>query len=130
MTALLTSPLDVVRTRLQSDFYQPQLTASRTLPNSPTPRSLPLLHSSLLHFRETFQILFSIYRVEGWRTLFKGLGPNLAGIVPSSAIKFYIYSNSKRIISQEMYGGRETASVHLLAAATAGMITSTATNPI
>jgi solute carrier family 25 protein 33/36 len=29
-----------------------------------------------------------------------------------------------------MYGGHETASVHLLAAATAGVVTSTATNPI
>jgi solute carrier family 25, member 33/36 len=34
------------------------------------------------------------------------------------------------MISQEMFGGRETALVYLLAAATAGVATSTATNPI
>ncbi|KAG4439621.1 hypothetical protein IFR05_004916 [Cadophora sp. M221] len=88
----------------------------------------PLYRSSAHHFRETFQILSSIYRIEGWRTLFKGLGPNLAGVVPSSAIKFYTYSNTKRVLSQNI--GQETALVHLLAAATAGVATSTVTNPI
>jgi solute carrier family 25 protein 33/36 len=130
MTAAIpTSPLDVVRTRLQSDFYQTHLVTAG-LRNSAAFRPLPFLSSSILHFRETFQLLSSIYRVEGWRTLFKGLGPNLVGVVPSSAIKFYAYSNSKRVISQELFGGQETALVHLLAAATAGVATSTATNPI
>jgi solute carrier family 25 protein 33/36 len=34
------------------------------------------------------------------------------------------------MISEEVFGGRETALVHLLAAATAGVATSTATNQI
>lgn len=127
--ALLTSPLDVVRTRLQSDFYRPQL-ITPSFRDSPASRPLPFLRSSVLHFRETFQLLSSIYRVEGSRTLFKGLGLNLIGIVPSSAIKFYTYSNSKRVISQELFGNQETALVHLLAATMAGVATSTATNPI
>ncbi|KAH8586794.1 mitochondrial carrier domain-containing protein [Bisporella sp. PMI_857] len=127
--ALLTSPLDVIRTRLQSDFYRPQFD-TLSFRTSPAPRPFSLPHSSVLHFRETFQLLTSIYRVEGWRTLFKGLGPNLIGVVPSSAIKFYTYSNSKRIISQELFDGQEAALVHLLAATTAGVATSTVTNPI
>ncbi|PVH81821.1 mitochondrial carrier [Cadophora sp. DSE1049] len=126
--ALLTSPLDVVRTRLQSDFYRPKLNPLPNFRLSKTPSLLLLYRSSVHHFSETFQILFSIYRIEGWRTLFKGLGPNLAGVVPSSAIKFYTYSNTKRLLAEKT--GQETASVHLLAAATAGIATSTATNPI
>jgi solute carrier family 25 protein 33/36 len=34
------------------------------------------------------------------------------------------------MISQQLFGGQDTALVHLLAAATAGIVISTATNPI
>ena len=128
--ATLTSPLDVLKTRLQSDFYQAQIAASRVARRIPPPSSLSLPRSALLHFSETFQILFSIHRVEGWRALFKGLGPNLTGVVPARAINFYTYGNGKRIISQHFNNGQEAAWVHLCAAATAGVVTSTATNPI
>ena len=129
-SATLTAPLDVLKTRLQSDFYQSQIIASRNARGVSPPSSLSLSRSALLHFRETFQILFSIHRVEGWRALFKGLGPNLTGVVPARAINFWAYGNGKRIISQNFNGGHEAAWVHLLAAANAGIITGTATNPI
>ena len=129
-SATLTSPLDVLKTRLQSDFYQAQITANRAARGIPPPSSMSLPRSALLHFRETFQILFSIHRVEGWRALFKGLGPNLTGVVPARAINFYSYGNGKRIISEKLNGGQEAAWVHLCAAASAGIITGTATNPI
>lgn len=128
--ATLTSPLDVLKTRLQSDYYQAQLAATRVARHTPPLSTLSLPRSALLHFRETFQILFSIHRVEGWRALFKGLGPNLVGVVPARAINFYTYGNGKRIISQYLNNGQEAAWVHLCAAATAGIVTSTATNPI
>ena len=129
-SATLTSPLDVLKTRLQSDFYQSQIITSRKLRGVPPPSALSLPRSALLHFRETFQILFSIHRVEGWRALFKGLGPNLIGVVPARAINFYTYGNGKRILSQLFNHGQEAAWVHLCAAATAGIVTGTATNPI
>ncbi|KAH0536377.1 hypothetical protein FGG08_006751 [Glutinoglossum americanum] len=128
--AFLTSPLDVLKTRLQSDFYKAQLASARTVRNLPPVSSLSLPRQSLIHFQETFQILFSIHRVEGWRALFKGLGPNLTGVVPARAINFYTYGNGKRIISTYFNNGQESAWVHLCAAATAGIVTSTATNPI
>lgn len=129
-SAVLTSPLDVLKTRLQSDFYQSQIAASRSARGTPPLATLSISRSTLTHFRETFQILFSIHRLEGWRALFKGLGPNLIGVVPARAINFYAYGNGKRIISQQLNDGNETAWVHLCAAASAGIITGTATNPI
>ncbi|KZF20485.1 mitochondrial carrier [Xylona heveae TC161] len=128
--AVLTSPLDVLKTRLQSDFYQSQLAATRAARKIPPPSALSLPRSAALHFQETFQILFSIHRIEGWRALFKGLGPNLTGVVPARAINFYTYGNGKRVISDYFNHGQEAAWVHLCAAATAGIVTSTATNPI
>lgn len=128
--AALTSPLDVLKTRLQSDFYKSQLAASRAARGVPPLAELSFLRTSLLHVRETFQILAAIPRAEGWRALFKGLGPNLVGVVPARAINFFAYGNGKRIISQQFNDGKEASWVHLLAAAQAGIITGTATNPI
>jgi solute carrier family 25, member 33/36 len=124
--AIATAPFDVLKTRLQSDLYRTQFRHTSPLQRS----SHSSLRSSLLHCHETFQSLFSIGRTEGWRALCRGLGPTLTGFVPASAIKFYVYGNSKRIISDKMNGGEETAWVHLLAAVSAGVVTSTATNPI
>lgn len=128
--ATLTSPFDVLRTRLQSDYYQQQLAASRASRGIPPPSSLPFGRASLLHIRETFQILFAIPRVEGWRALFKGLGPNLIGVVPARSINFYCYGNGKKLISRTFNDGAESTWVHLTAGAAAGIITGTATNPI
>lgn len=124
--AVATASFDVLKTRLQSDLYRTQFRHTSHLHRS----SHSSLRSSLLHCHETFQILFLIGRTEGWRALYKGLGPTLTGFVPASAIKFYVYGNSKRIISNKMNGGQETAWVHLLAAVSAGVVTCTATNPI
>lgn len=128
--AALTSPLDVLRTRLQSDFYQAQILATRHARGIPSPAQMSLPRSSLLHFSETVQMLFAIHRVEGWRALFKGLGPNLAGVVPAKAINFYSYGNGKRLISERFNNGQEAAWVHLCAGVVAGIITGTATNPL
>ena len=129
-SAILTSPLEVIKTRLQSDFYQSQILATRNARGLPPLSALSLPRTAFLHFRETFQILFSIHRLEGWRALFKGLGPNLTGVVPARAINFYSYGNGKRIIRQTFNRGEDAAWVNFLAAANAGIITGTITNPI
>lgn len=53
-STFLTSPLDVVKTRLQSDFYKHQIDLRR-LENGAATGSV--LRQSLRHFKETFQIL-------------------------------------------------------------------------
>lgn len=128
--ATLTSPLDVLKTRLQSTFYQSELAARRTAKGIPPPHQLPFIRAAWLHISETGQILAQIPKVEGWRALFKGLGPNLVGVVPARAINFWAYGNGKRIYANQFFEGRDVAGAHLLAAATAGIITGTATNPI
>ncbi|KAK3695587.1 mitochondrial carrier protein rim2-like protein [Podospora appendiculata] len=124
--ATLTAPLDVLKTRLQSDFYQAQIQASRAVHTAP----MNPLRTIGYHFNETFAILASVFRQEGPRALFKGLGPNLVGVVPARSITFFTYGNSKRAIADGLNGGRDTAWVHLAAGVLAGVVTSTATNPI
>ena len=128
--AALTAPLDVLKTRLQSDFYQAQLAQARLAKGISAHTHLSPIRSGLLHFRETFQILGSVHRLEGWRALFKGLGPNLIGVVPARSINFFVVGNGKRIIADYGNNGEESAWVVLCAAALAGIVTSTATNPI
>ncbi|RIA90225.1 mitochondrial pyrimidine nucleotide transporter [Glomus cerebriforme] len=119
--ATVTSPLDVVKTRLQSTYY---LQRMRVMPNSGG-TAIPILG----HFIQTGKILSNVYHNEGWKALFKGLGPNLVGVVPSRSINFFTYGNGKRILT-ELNGGQETSLIHLTAAFIAGITTSTATNPI
>ncbi|KAJ5097626.1 Mitochondrial carrier protein RIM2 [Penicillium angulare] len=118
-TAIVTSPLDVLRTRLQSDFYQP---ISRP-GSSATPLPQKTSH-------KTLNIISNIHKAEGWRAFFRGLGPSLAGVVPATAIKFYVYGNCKRIGAQLLGHGEDSIIVHAQAAISAGIATATATNPI
>ncbi|KAM3422323.1 hypothetical protein BST61_g2682 [Cercospora zeina] len=128
--ATLTSPLDVLKTRLQSTFYQGELAARRAAKGVPPPSKMSFLRASWLHISETGAILAAIPKVEGWRALFKGLGPNLVGVVPARAINFWAYGNGKKFYSHQFFEGQDVAGAHLMAAATAGIITGTATNPI
>lgn len=125
--ATLTAPLDVLKTRLQSDFYQAQLRASRA---AHAHAATNPLKAGLFHFTETLQILGAVRKQEGARALFKGLGPNLVGVIPARSINFYTYGNGKRLIADYLNGGHEAAWVQLTAAAVAGIVTGTATNPI
>lgn len=128
--ATVTAPLDVLKTRLQSDFYRSQLQQSRIAKGILPHTHLSPLSSGLLHFRETFQILASIHKVEGARALFKGLGPTLLGVVPARSINFFVVGNGKRIIADNFNGGEESDWVVLSAACLGGVTTGTITNPI
>jgi solute carrier family 25 protein 33/36 len=144
----MTSPFDVVKTRLQSDLFRHKHAAVGVMGNSSTvvmgaPRTTGLLYN----FVETggiiryvlqscmFHVLFSfflrdIYREESLRALFKGLGPTLVGVVPARSINFFTYGNGKRLIADKFNDGQENSWVHLSAASLAGIATGTATNPI
>ncbi|QEL58351.1 hypothetical protein SBP28_000365 [Candidozyma auris] len=99
--AIATCPLDVVKTRLQSD-----------------------------HFAETCGVIGQIYRNEGPRALFRGLGPNLVGVIPARSINFFTYGATKDIVSKRFNNGEEATWIHLVSGINAGFVTSTATNPI
>ncbi len=124
--ATLTAPLDVLKTRLQSDFYQAQLQANRAAHTAP----MNPIRAAGYHFNETFKILTSVYRQEGPRALFKGLGPNLIGVIPARSINFFVYGNCKPLIADNFNEGKDTPWVHLTTGILAGVTTSTATNPI
>ncbi|CAL1714026.1 unnamed protein product [Somion occarium] len=127
--AIVTSPFDVVKTRLQSDLFREKHAGVHIAGNgSVVIRQRP--SNILYHFVETGHILRDIYREESPRALFKGLGPTLVGVIPARSINFFAYGNGKQIIANRFNNGRENSWVHLTAAACAGIVTGTATNPI
>ncbi|CAG2106696.1 unnamed protein product [Medioppia subpectinata] len=109
--AIITCPLEVVKTRLQSSvacfggsqtatqYLSPTLTA--TASTASAKQSIPL-----------WRCIRHIVDTEGPKALFKGLGPNLIGVAPSS------------------FATADTPLVHMVAAASAGFVSCTATNPI
>lgn len=129
--AVVTCPFDLVKTRLQSDVYQ-NIYKSKAIYKSGTPaqRVINYMVQGGVHFKETFGILGSVYKREGFTSLFKGLGPNLVGVIPARSINFFTYGTTKDIYSKYFNNGQEAAWIHLMAGATAGWATSTATNPI
>jgi solute carrier family 25 protein 33/36 len=46
------------------------------------------------------------------------------------SINFFAYGNGKKIYARALNDGKESAAIHLISAATAGVLTATATNPI
>ncbi|KJK75172.1 hypothetical protein H634G_09518 [Metarhizium anisopliae BRIP 53293] len=116
VSTTVTFPLDVVKTRLQSDLYHQPIGRGRI--------------STQAQGLGTAQLLKNIYRREGWRTLFRGLAPNLWSFVPETAIGFYAYGNTKHILAEIFNHGHESPVIHMCAAALSGIATETCTNPL
>ncbi|KFD56791.1 hypothetical protein M513_02468 [Trichuris suis] len=138
VSATVTSPLDVVKTRLQSS-------QSRSIHNQASgrgrnaklrlgPLRFAVLNSSKFQNRRFFpnflvlSQLREITRCEGISALWKGLLPTLVGIVPSRAIYFCAYSHSKKAFENVFDAG--TTPVHVCSAACSGFVTTTLSNPI
>ena len=150
--AIVTSPFDVVKTRLQSSLFKETHLSVNVVANGVNGGVLTMPQGRvglLRHFVETAHIircveqtslaaqdtgtnaiLRDIYRDESPRALFKGLGATLVGVIPARSINFFTYGNGKQVIAQRFNNGVENSYVHLTAAAIAGIVTGTATNPI
>ncbi|XP_026055789.1 solute carrier family 25 member 33-like [Carassius auratus] len=122
--AIMTCPLEVLKTRLQSSgltlrpVFQVQL---GTFNGAGVIRPGPVTPGLL-------QVLRSILEKEGPKSLFRGLGPNLVGVAPSRAIYFAAYSKSK-----EAFNGifvPNSGIVHISSAGFAAFVTNSLMNPI
>lgn len=124
-------------------YQSSSITASETLSRIITPsisqnsssasillrRTAAPFTSVAFHIRGTLNVLNTIYLKEGMGALWKGVGATVVGVMPSRAIYFSTYAKTKHVLIDNN-GGREGPLIHLLAAASAGIATATATNPI
>ncbi|KAI9336108.1 mitochondrial carrier domain-containing protein [Obelidium mucronatum] len=124
--ASVTCPLEVVKTRMQSSLYLAPAS------NIQTASKYPFLHplrSIGDNIKSVIHGLRTIRQQEGIFALWKGLGPNLIGVVPARAIYFSAYNHGKQFYTS-LNGGKENSLVHMASAATAGVCTALGTNPI
>lgn len=130
--AIFTCPFDVVKTRLQSSVYKDLYqNLSKNTNKNLINNNKNAISTASRHFKETCMILHSVYKTEGTKALFKGLGPSLVGVIPARSINFFTYGYSKDLLKNlEYFNGQETSFLHLLSGLSAGIVTSTATNPI
>jgi len=69
-----------------------------------------------------------VYHKEGLAALWKGLGPNLVGVIPARSIYFGVYGKVKHTLAVK-HGG-EVPWIHMASAAVAGAASATFTSPI
>ncbi|KAL6063030.1 Solute carrier family 25 member 32, variant 2 [Balamuthia mandrillaris] len=120
IATITTYPLDLIKTRFQ---VQTKWKNATIMPTSTPPTQANIRYRSLA------QALATVARTEGLAGLYAGFSPNLVGSGASWGLYFFFYNKIKRSLA-----GAErkelSAGMHLLAGAVAGVLVSTATNPI
>lgn len=127
----------------QTDVPLPsQTAASSTSASRSVENKLPKrggVGNGLWQFVDTIYLIRRIGVEEGWRALYKGLGPSLVGIIPARALNFYFYPTTKAYLAKRFPNAptekagqtsEDSPVIHLSAAVVAGIMTATGTNPI
>ncbi|KAJ3026949.1 UNVERIFIED_CONTAM: hypothetical protein HDU68_004737 [Siphonaria sp. JEL0065] len=110
VSAAMVTPLDVVKIRLQNQYYLPGVAPK---------------------YKGTLPTLAKIWREEGLRGLFSGLTPSVYAYLPNQIIWFSIYHEAKRTLANDLGTPPEgTTIVHLLATLSASVACTIAVSPL
>eukprot|EP00056_Hartaetosiga_gracilis_P015668 m.242143 g.242143 ORF g.242143 m.242143 type:complete len:345 (-) comp30239_c0_seq1:39-1073(-) len=112
ISASVTCPLEVVKTRMQSSMYNYSSVRTGSWAISAT-------GSALKH----------TFKTEGVLSLWKGLGPMLLGVIPARSIYFFGYNFMKER-SRVWNNGKDDWRTHLLSAGSAALCSTTIVNPL
>lgn len=69
----------------------------------------------------------NLFVEEGFRGLYRGLGPNLFGVIPARSIYFFTYGTTKKFLADSNLGG---STVSFISGVAAGVAVVTTTQPI
>ncbi|XP_069506717.1 solute carrier family 25 member 36-A-like [Ambystoma mexicanum] len=125
--AIVTCPLEVVKTRLQASPLSLRTICFREV-NLHAVNGGSFSRPARVSATGVLEVLRNILQKEGHRSLFRGLGPTVIGVAPTRAIYFGAYSCAKEICNSHLEP--ETKAVHMLSASFAGFVSITMTNPI
>ncbi|KAK3996679.1 mitochondrial carrier domain-containing protein [Cladorrhinum sp. PSN332] len=114
MSGVVTCPLDVIKTKLQA---QGGLAAAARHTG----------HHRSVRYKGLFGTANIIWKEEGIRGMYRGLGPIIMGYLPTWAVWFTVYNKSKNLLSQ--YHDRPFV-INFWSSIIAGASSTLATNPI
>ncbi|KAG2197702.1 hypothetical protein INT47_007936 [Mucor saturninus] len=109
ISSVVTCPLDVVKTRLQNQGRQ---------------------EVGVVEYKGTVGTLKRIRLEEGFRGLYRGLGPTVVGYLPTWAIYFTVYDYCKIAWAKDLGHPGNDWMLHIASAMTAGMASTSLTNPV
>lgn len=81
-------------------------------------------------YSSIFNALSTIYRIESFRGLYKGVNPNVCGAGSSWGLYFFFYNSIKNFVQGGNVNTSLGAGWHLMAAGQAGFTTLLITNPL
>ena len=130
--SFVTTPLDVVKTRLQNQRIPLTPAQSNLIPflfnGAFITNNDPRNFIPATKYHGTVPSIYRIWRAEGLRGLYKGLYTTIIGYFPSLGIYFGIYGRSKQFYTH--YFPNNPAIAHLVSAVTASVFSTTLTNPL
>lgn len=132
LTAILTCPLDVVKTRLQNEARQAQYLRDHTTPATLLQTSQSQGQQPQQYMRAS-TIFRQLWREERFRGLYRGLSPSMAAYLPNWAIYFLSYRRGKETLSEWNRHHHLSMSpdvIHMLSAIGAGALCTLSTNPL
>lgn len=97
-SGIVTCPLDVIKTKLQAQGGYTPIDRGRHAGH-------PKLYNGLVGTASV------IWREEGIRGMYRGLGPIVLGYLPTWAVWFTVYNESKTVLAQ--YYGRSSPGPHM-----------------
>ncbi|PKU77637.1 mitochondrial carrier protein CoAc1 [Dendrobium catenatum] len=113
---LCTYPLDLTRTKL----------AYQVANNGQFGHGLRRL-PPLPYYTGIKDVFWSVYKEGGLRSLYRGVGPTLTGILPYAGLKFYIYEELKSRVPEDY---KNSVALRLCCGALAGLFGQTLTYPL
>ncbi|KAL1897309.1 hypothetical protein Sste5346_004045 [Sporothrix stenoceras] len=128
-SGVFTCPLDVIKTKLQA---QGGFTAQQAAASTASATSAATVAAGQNHHRLYNGLVGTarvIWRDEGVRGLYRGLGPIIMGYLPTWAVWFTVYNKSKIWLSEE-YHVKNTFVINFWSSVVAGASSTIVTNPI
>jgi solute carrier family 25 folate transporter 32 len=114
IAAVILAPLDVVKTRL---------IVQRTYKNDTS--------STQPKYRGVWRTMSQMYRAEGIKSLYRGLGAQMLGYIPNWAVYFTTYEYSKTFLAAQVdYLDRNRTLNHVISSVFSGGVTAVVTSPI